>query len=64
MEIWIPVTIFAAFFQNLRSALQKALKGQLSDTGAAYVRFVYAIPWALIFFLFVHNGLEQPVPLA
>jgi drug/metabolite transporter (DMT)-like permease len=44
MELWIPLTIAAAFFQNIRSALQKHLKGKLSTLGAAYVRFVYALP--------------------
>lgn len=54
--LWIPVTIAAAFFQNLRSALQKAIKGRLSTTGAAYARFLYALPlsfiylWGLSFF--------------
>ena len=45
---WIPITIFAAFMQNLRSALQKYIKGRLSTGGAAYVRFLYALPLALI----------------
>ncbi len=45
---WIPITIFAAFMQNLRSALQKYIKGRLSTGGAAYVRFIYALPLALI----------------
>jgi drug/metabolite transporter (DMT)-like permease len=44
---WIPITIFAAFMQNLRSALQKYIKGRLSTGGAAYVRFLYALPLAL-----------------
>ncbi len=30
MELWIPITILAAFSQNLRSALQKHLKSRLS----------------------------------
>ena len=29
MELWIPITIAAAFLQNLRSALQKHLQGSL-----------------------------------
>jgi len=33
LELWIPITIAAAFFQNLRSALQKHLKGRLSTAG-------------------------------
>ena len=53
MELWIPLTIAAAFFQNIRSALQKHLKGKLSTLGAAYVRFLYAWPIALMYFLAV-----------
>ena len=49
MELWIPITIVAAFCQNLRSALQKHLKGKLSTGGATYVRFFYAWPFAVIY---------------
>ncbi|MDA0998392.1 MAG: DMT family transporter [Proteobacteria bacterium] len=49
MELWIPITIVAAFMQNLRSALQKHLKGRLSTGGATYVRFFYAWPFALLY---------------
>ena len=45
---WIPITIFAAFMQNIRSALQKYIKEYLSTAGAAYVRFIYALPLALV----------------
>lgn len=47
MELWIPITIAAAFSQNLRSALQKNLKKYLSTWGATSARFVYAAPLAL-----------------
>ncbi|MCP4238073.1 MAG: EamA family transporter [Aestuariibacter sp.] len=49
MELWVPLTIAAAFFQNIRSALQKHLQGRLSTIGAAYVRFIYALPVAIIY---------------
>ena len=49
--LWIPLTFAAAFFQNLRSAVQKHLKSELTDWGAASVRFVYAVPFALIWLL-------------
>ena len=55
IELWIPVTIFAAFMQNLRSALQKHLKGRLSTGGATYVRFLYAAPLAVVWLLGVHH---------
>ena len=48
-ELWIPLTVAAAFFQNLRSALQKHLKARLSTAGATYVRFFYAGPFAVLY---------------
>jgi len=62
MELWIPLTIAAAFFQNIRSALQKHLKGKLSTLGAAYVRFFYAWPIALVYFFAVIYTEGQPLP--
>jgi len=49
LELWIPLTIAAAFFQNIRSAMQKHLQGRMSTLAAAYVRFIYAVPIALIY---------------
>ncbi len=49
LEAWIPLAFCAAFFQNLRSALQKHLKGKLSNSGAAYARFLYALPFAILY---------------
>ncbi len=40
IEPWIALTVAAAFFQNLRSALQKHLKDRLSTAGATWVRCV------------------------
>ena len=48
---WITATIIAAFFQNLRSSLQKSLNDQMSLMASTYVRFVFALPFsALLFF--------------
>ncbi|MBC8337946.1 MAG: DMT family transporter [Alphaproteobacteria bacterium] len=54
-ELWIPLTIAAAFFQNLRSALQKHLKSRLSTGGATYVRFFYAWPFAVLYVWGLHE---------
>jgi len=62
MEIWIPITIVAAFCQNLRSALQKHLKGKLSTGGATYVRFFYAWPFAILYVLGLNTWGEMPIP--
>src|SRR3546814_19415338 len=64
LDHWIPITVFAAFMQNLRSALQKHLKGRLSTGGASYVRFFYACPVALIYLWAVHGFGGYPLPAA
>ena len=48
--------------QNLRSSLQKYLKGQLSTSGATFSRFAYAAPLALlyVFGLMAFGGYEMP----
>jgi drug/metabolite transporter (DMT)-like permease len=62
MELWIPLTIGAAFFQNIRSAMQKHLHGKLSTLGAAYVRFLYALPIAMVYFFAVVYLEAHPLP--
>ena len=66
MQLWIPVTIAAAFLQNLRSALQKHLKGKLTTAGATYVRFFYAWPFAVayVWALDAWGGMALPEPNA
>lgn len=56
MELWIPITLGAAFMQNLRSALQKALVGRLSTAGATFVRFGFGFPVAVVYVLFLRYG--------
>ena len=64
IELWVPITIAAAFFQNARSAVQKHLIGKLSTLGAAYARFLYAWPFALIYVVALNAwaGLAYPEP--
>jgi drug/metabolite transporter (DMT)-like permease len=62
MELWIPLTIGAAFFQNVRSALQRYLKGKLSTLGAAYIRFMYALPVVLAYFIVLISIETSPLP--
>lgn len=64
IALWIPITVFAAFMQNLRSALQKHLKGRLSTGGASYVRFFYAWPFALVYVVGVQQVGDFPLPQA
>ena len=65
MELWIPITVAAAFLQNLRSALQKHLTGRLRTSGATYVRFAFGVPFAVLYVLAVAaraGGAPVPAP--
>ena len=64
MELWIPITIAAAFCQNLRSALQKRLRATLSVEGATGARFVYAAPLALALLGALVWGRGDAIPAA
>lgn len=62
MELWIPVTLAAAFLQNVRSAMQKHLKNVMGTTGATFVRFGFGVPFALLFVAVLNLGAGYPVP--
>lgn len=49
MEMWIIITIFAAFVQNLRFVVQKYMTTTgFSAEGAIFARFIYAAPVLMI----------------
>jgi len=62
MELWISITVAAAFLQNLRSAAQKHLKSVMGTTGATFVRFGFGMPFALAFVAVLALGRGDPVP--
>jgi drug/metabolite transporter (DMT)-like permease len=62
MELWVLITVAAAFLQNLRSALQRQLTARLSAEGAAYVRFLFALPFVAIYLLGLDAYLDAPLP--
>jgi len=62
MELWIPITIAAAFLQNLRSVAQKHLKSVMGTLGATFVRFGFGVPFALLFVAILHFGAGYSMP--
>ncbi len=60
--IWIPITFLAAFMQAARTAGQKHLTKDFTAVGASYVRFLWGLPFALVylFFLMQSGGHEWP----
>jgi len=53
-HLWIPITLFAAFAQTIRNATQKHLTASLGTLGATLVRFLYGLPFALLWLAAVH----------
>ena len=62
IEPWVLITVFGAFFQNLRSALQKKAASQLTTLGASYTRFLFAFPFAIIYLFFLNRYLGHTIP--
>ena len=59
IESWVFITICAAFSQNLRSTYQKKLQNNLSDIGSTYVRFLYGLPFVIIYYLFINYNYDN-----
>ena len=66
MPLWVAISLAAAFLQNLRTALQKALTPRVGVIGATYARFLFAAPWAvlLVAVLVLGEGAHLPEPTA
>jgi drug/metabolite transporter (DMT)-like permease len=47
--LWIPVTVAAAFAQTLRNALQRGLTAEIGVVAGTHVRFLFGLPFALVF---------------
>ena len=48
METWLLLTFLGAFLQNIRSFLQRRITDKLSINGSSFVRFLFAIPLAIL----------------
>ncbi|MEL6372376.1 MAG: EamA family transporter [Pseudomonadota bacterium] len=48
-QIWIPISIFAALMQAVRTAAQKTLNQSMSTMGTTYVRSLFGLPIMLMF---------------
>lgn len=61
-HLWIPITLFAAFAQTIRNAAQKHLTATLGTLGATLVRFLYGVPFALVWLGGVLYVGDAPIP--
>lgn len=60
--LWIPATLIAAAAQTARNATQRRLTETLGTVGATQVRFLYGLPFALVFLPFVLAVTGEPLP--
>jgi drug/metabolite transporter (DMT)-like permease len=60
--LWIPITVAAALAQTLRNTAQRHLTASLGTLGATLVRFLYGLPFALLW-LGVARAIDRaPLP--
>jgi drug/metabolite transporter (DMT)-like permease len=61
-SLWIPITIAAAFLQNLRTVVQKHLRGQLSTNGSTFTRYAFGSPLVVLYAVGLHAFADLPWP--
>ncbi len=62
--LWIAATLVAAVAQTARNAMQSSLTATLGTLGATQVRFVYGLPFALLFLAILAGVAQAHVPPA
>ena len=62
MWLWAVFTVLASGAQTLRNAMQRELTTTLGTVGATHVRFLYGLPFGLLFCaaVLVWNGVAPP----
>jgi drug/metabolite transporter (DMT)-like permease len=61
--LWAVFTVIAAGGQVMRNAMQKELTGVLGTVGATHVRFLFGLPFGLLFLAVVLIVTGLPVPV-
>jgi drug/metabolite transporter (DMT)-like permease len=64
--LWAVFTLIAAAAQTVRNATQRELTATLGTAGATHVRFLFGLPFALVFLavVLVASGVALPAPSA
>lgn len=62
--LWIPITVWAALAQTIRNAAQRHLTKELGTLGATLVRFLYGLPFAVLWLIAVQRLTGASIPQA
>jgi drug/metabolite transporter (DMT)-like permease len=60
--LWAVFTVIAAASQTLRNATQRELTTKLGTAGATHVRFLFGLPFAVLFLVGVLIATGEPLP--
>src|SRR5438309_396824 len=60
--LWALFTVIAAVSQTVRNATQRSLTASLGTAGATHVRFLFGLPFALVFLGLVLIGSGEALP--
>jgi drug/metabolite transporter (DMT)-like permease len=61
--LWAVFTVVASGGQVLRNAMQKELTATLGTVGATHVRFLFGLPFAVLFLTLVLAATRAPLPV-
>ena len=60
--MWAIFTLIAAAAQTARNATQRGLIGKIGSVGATQVRFLFGLPFSLLFLAGVEAAVQLPLP--
>lgn len=60
--LWAVFTVIASAGQVARNAMQRELTVTLGTVGATHVRFLFGLPFSILFLVLVVMGLRMPLP--
>lgn len=63
MSSWIAFTILAAFMQAVRTAGQKQLTSSVTPMSTTLIRYVFGLPFAIVYLLYLSDGQTQALLL-
>ncbi len=62
ISLWVPITLCAAFMQNLRTAMQRQLAASVDASGATLARYLFGFPFAIAYVLLLNRLLGWEFP--
>ena len=62
LDLWVWITLFAVVMQVIRHGLQKHLTATMKPMGVVWVRFLYGLPFGILYFGLLLFHFETDLP--